>query len=118
MQNSDREPAPSFSQQGYLVADSLYYTSRALFMLFIGVMFYVLLGVYVAYTVEEIEFFKFWLLFITIIFSPIIIWYYFRARIYGSSDIIPVMVIKDWYSQRILCYEDSTGKYEKHVKKI
>lgn len=116
MEHSNAESTPSFSQQGYLVADSLYYTSRALFILFIAVIFYQLIGTLAAFADVETDFFKFWLPYTTILVSLVIIWYFIRARKFYRN-------LKEWnesYFQQsyMLIFDTTLPKGDSTAEKI
>jgi hypothetical protein len=79
--NDYDELSLSLSQRAYILADSLRETTHTLFYLFIGIMIYVSFGVPEAYADNpDIDFFRFWITFIIIIFSVTLMWYYIKAR--------------------------------------
>jgi hypothetical protein len=90
MQEEYKDPAPSFSQRAYLIAESLRATTSILFGLYIIVILSISLGIANAYSnPQDVRFFKFWLPYIIIVFSPVIAWYFIRSRRYFQR-------LKEW----------------------
>jgi hypothetical protein len=71
----------SISQRAYLIADSLRQTTRALFSVYMTILFGLLFGILVAYTDQkDTGFYRIWLPYIVVATLPFVIFYSIRAR--------------------------------------
>jgi uncharacterized membrane protein (DUF485 family) len=86
LQEDYQDSRISLSQRAYIIADSLRETSKAVFLAFIMMLFYllfVLLALFVPSATgvqATLEFLRFWIPFTIVIISGLMIWYYQRAR--------------------------------------
>ena len=86
MQEEYKDSTPSISQRAYIIAQSLQETNKALFGLYVFIILSISLGILNAYTnPADATFFRFWLPYILVVFTPVIIWYFSRARGYSHK---------------------------------
>ena len=87
MQEDYEDSRITLSQRAYIIADSLRETSKAVFLAFIILLFYLLFALLALFVpgaigvqITTLEFLRFWIPFTIIIISGLMIWYYQRAR--------------------------------------
>lgn len=80
MHSDSDDVSLSLSAKAYLIANSLQITTKRLFLLLILLFGYISFAILIGFFLNDVSFYKFWLPYTLIVFSPLVIWFFSRAR--------------------------------------